>query len=640
VLGLYLATKRNIPIRNNSTMKMPNKALAAAILAGLSSANVRAFLPSASTGFVSGIGKGGRAFSLQSTATNAATRTGNYAAEKVAVESARSSFDKFDYKSHWYPVIWACDLKASRPTKVTLFDVDYAVAKVEGSGSEDEEVVAMVDSCPHKAASLSEGRITSSGSFQCAYHGWTFDSKTGQCLEIPQVESRRPSSGLGPSKKKDRSDGTAVPAMIHQGMVWLFPYGGLEEALQAPPPPSVPEIEKDGFRTTAKVFRDFPDVDWTVLLENIMDPDHGLFAHQAKAFDNYSASKLDPQRIVEEETGGGKGWTITSTTKSIPKLLARNDERTGKTKDSEGSNFPMDKLTKKGSTETKDIAVKEATTTFVAPTTVYMGRRDPSTGETAFVTAFWICPVGSGKSRFMSSSIGKIPGWLNIPRWFTHISLNNFLDQDTALISTQHRHVMATESQLFVERDGGCGEETTDAVPVRKTLYAYRSPTEKMGVRIGSFFDATLGRVPGRARAMCNLGGSEKVLKAGNPPREVILDRYVQHTRLCQDSMDVVKNCKKLDKAAKIVGLLPVLLKVLFAGTSSVATSTSCAVRALGRCNNFLSARPGFVLGTWIVSAVVSIISNKLRKEFYFKYSNKYREQDMDKIPSVWADHL
>jgi hypothetical protein len=41
----------------------------------------------------------------------------------------------------------------------------------------------------------------------------------------------------------------------------------------------VPELERDGWITNDFV-RDF-DVDYTLLLENLHDPDHGLFAHQA-----------------------------------------------------------------------------------------------------------------------------------------------------------------------------------------------------------------------------------------------------------------------------------------------------------------------------------------------------------------------
>ena len=192
-----------------------------------------------------------------------------------------SAHDNFDYLSHWYPVTWARDLQLEKPSKVTLFDVDYVVAKVqrkEGDDDDKEEVIAMIDICPHKAAALSEGRITKDAkSFQCAYHGWTFDSKTGECIDIPQVAPKKDTNDgdvTRRSKKREsgmdlKANGVAVPAMIVHGMVWIFPGGGLEEALLAPPPPIVPELEKEGFRLSLEIVRDFP-IDWTILIENIV----------------------------------------------------------------------------------------------------------------------------------------------------------------------------------------------------------------------------------------------------------------------------------------------------------------------------------------------------------------------------------
>ena len=203
--------------------------------------------------------------SLQSSTESIESKKNSMTSEKS------SSFDNFDYLSHWYPVIWARDLEIDTPTKVSLFDVDYVVAKInKGTGNsnekakdlgEEDEVIAMVDICPHKKVELSEGRITQDGNFQCAYHGWKFDSTTGACLEIPQVE-RLPVGG-------SNCDGTAVPAMISNGMVWLFPGGGLEKAMVNPPPPEIPELKKEGYEISYQAMRDFP-VDWTILIENIV----------------------------------------------------------------------------------------------------------------------------------------------------------------------------------------------------------------------------------------------------------------------------------------------------------------------------------------------------------------------------------
>jgi nitrite reductase/ring-hydroxylating ferredoxin subunit len=231
----------------------------------------------------------------------------------VSSSSDKLSFDNFNYELRWYPVIWARDLLTKEPTKVTIFDFDYVVAKVS-----DTEVIALEDRCPHKAASLSEGRVTETGNFQCAYHGWAFDGKTGLCKDIPQLaqaDGEKISSVVFPS----RSCARAIPAQIHQEMVYLFVGGSMEDALTAPPPPTVLEYDELGFRMSCSI-RDMP-VDWpivgkvvlTILIEflpkrhlshnralafsplsltiflfqvsNICDAEHGAFAHQYVSYD-------------------------------------------------------------------------------------------------------------------------------------------------------------------------------------------------------------------------------------------------------------------------------------------------------------------------------------------------------------------
>jgi phenylpropionate dioxygenase-like ring-hydroxylating dioxygenase large terminal subunit len=223
-----------------------------------------------------------------------------------------------------------------KPHKVTVFDQDYVVARMEDSTDDSTYIASMVDVCPHKKASLSEGRVIAGDSngnsgdsnsdsssnsnaptppcyFQCAYHGWTFDGSDGVCVDIPQVEGRRTRDAKGNHHSRDKANGQAIPAMVSQGMIWLFVGNGnsddsdnndgnntvslMERALQVPPPPRIPELDEQAvfdkgkpFQLQAEQVRDFNQVDWTVLLENIMDPDHGIFAHQFNAFDNYIAS--------------------------------------------------------------------------------------------------------------------------------------------------------------------------------------------------------------------------------------------------------------------------------------------------------------------------------------------------------------
>ena len=50
--------------------------------------------------------------------------------------------------------------------------------------------------------------------------------------------------------------------------------------------------------------RDFP-IDFTLLLENLSDPDHGLFAHQTPNFDSFAASAEFPMQVSTEQGRGG-----------------------------------------------------------------------------------------------------------------------------------------------------------------------------------------------------------------------------------------------------------------------------------------------------------------------------------------------
>ena len=519
----------------------------------------------------------------------------------------KSGFANFDYFSHWYPVVWSQDVPKDKPTKVTLFDVDYVVAKLA-----DGSVVCMEDRCAHKSAALSEGRLTTSGHFQCAYHGWSFDGKDGTCVEIPQTASVTEDGQLSLASFSSRTSGVARPCQISQGMVWVFPGGDWVDTLNAPRPPSIPEIDLPGFKVGTTVIRDFP-IDFSLLMENIMDPDHGLFAHGATAFDQYSASVSVPQTLEEEYINGGKGWQITSKVAAVEKVLKVDKTIRGKVM----------------KPNVDDDQIKIATTIFKAPNLVYMGRRDKETGETSFVSFFLICPTGVGRSRFMSGSVSNAPFFP--PRWLMHIALNNFLDQDTHLLATQQKHVMSWEAKAVkqqLERGELLTASTTteSSVPntmVRKNNFVYRSPSEKMSVRVGAFFDATLSKVPNRVNNLIELETSRN-----NPQRESTLDRQVQHLNICPDSQTVVANCDRVIRIAKFVSLAVAAVK---------AVAVSCG--AATNIGKFLSIpRLSVVFG---MSLFANWMAKKIRREFFFKYTEDLRDKDLAKTPKkVWLDKM
>lgn len=558
------------------------------------------------------------------------------------------AFENFDYAAHWYPVAWARDVPYDRPTKVTLFDTDYVITRrpyegenatrIGGSGADDqEEVYAILDRCPHKSASLSEGRVIprqSSSSedpstwceggvaFQCAYHGWSFDGSSGECIEIPQVVSSRKRSKRNPAEGQDndstgsqenrygsRANGAAVPAMIQQGLIFLFPGGNLEKALTCPPPPRVPELDLDGYRMVPSV-RDFP-IDWAILLENIMDPDHGLFAHQAKPFDLYTASKDRPQDVSEETTHDGTGWTLQASVDAVDKLLKFDREIRGETA-----------ATDKNEKDSEKDPPLRATSTFYAPSHVVLARKRPD-GSVVSQTIFWVSPTGTGRSRFLATFAAKAR--VTPPRWLGHIILNNFLDQDTHLLATAQKYILEAEADAL---DADVSDPKIQVTGrARRNLFVYRSPTEKLQQRLCAFFDHTLPTAPGRAASLRSLSG---ISRAATPKREASLDRYEQHTKICPDSLECVEKCERIVTASRIFSVLVVVAKSF----ATVHRSSQSAWTA--HLNDVLHPiKMGVALG---FASIISFLANKVRQSFYFNYPEAKRDRDLSKIHTVWAN--
>ena len=65
----------------------------------------------------------------------------------------------------------------------------------------------------------------------------------------------------------------------------------------------LPELDGPGW-TSDDFVRDMP-VDFTLLLENVADPDHGIFAHQSATFDSFTASAAHPMAVSTAPGPGG-----------------------------------------------------------------------------------------------------------------------------------------------------------------------------------------------------------------------------------------------------------------------------------------------------------------------------------------------
>jgi phenylpropionate dioxygenase-like ring-hydroxylating dioxygenase large terminal subunit len=180
----------------------------------------------------------------------------------------------------WYPVLRSDRLRGGELVATTRLDVPLVLGRDASGG-----VFALRDVCPHRAYPLSVGHFDGKN-VECAYHGWQFDARTGQCREIPSItadsklQCDRIYAGSFPCEERDGylwaymagPDGSGVPAQPGEDKSRQLDRGKL---------PPVPELPKPGgnFRT-AHLSADL-NCSMDTGIVGLMDPAHGPFVHQS-----------------------------------------------------------------------------------------------------------------------------------------------------------------------------------------------------------------------------------------------------------------------------------------------------------------------------------------------------------------------
>lgn len=103
----------------------------------------------------------------------------------------------------WYVAAWADEIEAA-PIARRLLDQPVVIYRDQVG-----KVAALYDSCCHRGAPLSVGRVVSQG-LQCGYHGLVFDG-SGTCVHIP-------GQAMIPRTAKVRS----YPVVERQQLVWIW----------------------------------------------------------------------------------------------------------------------------------------------------------------------------------------------------------------------------------------------------------------------------------------------------------------------------------------------------------------------------------------------------------------------------------
>src|SRR5258708_3579180 len=131
--------------------------------------------------------------------------------ETARAPRPRRSFDQvpaLGYRNYWYPALKSKELRR-KPLRRKLLGDDIVFFRE----CETQTAYAMVDRCPHRNASLAQGKAYYPGTLTCSYHGWTFNTKG----ELVAVLSEGPQCPLvGQVRQR------VYPVEEFRGLIWIW----------------------------------------------------------------------------------------------------------------------------------------------------------------------------------------------------------------------------------------------------------------------------------------------------------------------------------------------------------------------------------------------------------------------------------
>ena len=305
---------------------------------------------------------------------------------QVAAEGKDATFN---WRTCWYPVVFAVDLPPHAPYGFSIFGEPFVLFQ-DDTGA----LGCLLDRCPHRLARLSDGQVTE-GRLECLYHGWQF-GRGGQCLHIPHL--------LEDATIPDRATVRSFPVQEHQGILWVW------ADAEVPPdpamPPAVDDLMQEGV-FNVDTATDFP-FDHNVLVENLLDPAHVYISHDRTELG------------IRREDARPLAMEVQSTSvKGIEGRFRRADR----------PQAPWTQIT------------------FHAPFLVHYSFSNPAYGVVGGL-ALYALPVAYGHSRILVRRYGNIfkrPFTLK-PRWLEHLRQNKILEEDLAFILEQDRFFRESEA--------------------------------------------------------------------------------------------------------------------------------------------------------------------------------------------------
>lgn len=161
-------------------------------------------------------------------------------------------------KNRWYAILSSRELGAKRPLARRRFGLELVLWR-DASG----RVAVARDSCPHRRAKLSPGRVRD-GCIECPFHGFRYDAE-GTCRAIPAHPDR-------PIPKAMTLD--MIPAREAHDLVWVWT--GPDPAPDEP----IPFFDLDGYTYAGSECVVPVRTHYTRAIENQLDFAHLPFVHR------------------------------------------------------------------------------------------------------------------------------------------------------------------------------------------------------------------------------------------------------------------------------------------------------------------------------------------------------------------------
>jgi len=163
----------------------------------------------------------------------------------------------------WYYALPAAQVKAGQLVHKLLLGEPVVIGRTQ-----DGQIFAMRDVCPHRGIPLSYGTLCGY-EVECCYHGWKF-GLNGQCTTIPSLVG---DEGIRPENIKVR----IYPVGESQGGIWIFMEDPAQKPTALPPIPAIADIAINAKPSVVEQSH-FPcAIDHAVI--GLMDPAHGPFVH-------------------------------------------------------------------------------------------------------------------------------------------------------------------------------------------------------------------------------------------------------------------------------------------------------------------------------------------------------------------------